>query len=284
MINEVKKVLSFLCCVVLIFTMSGCGFNTVINNSNSNTAQEDVTLDSNSEIVDTEKPNNTDNESTGITLSPEVENCLTSLETDYNKIAWGVKYSIFDDYPAFVISVTPYSSKGKNYLVVALTNLYSDDISFSGDALAYDVNNSEIGPTHFSVVNIGTGSTVLQLINCEDGIPDGRIHWSDCAIEIAEKQKYIPWESDYTASGNADKGCLTVSYSIYAQDNKDMIVDDVSILLLDKSGYVIGVETDHVSDVVVAGSQLNDSIDICEDISVLNLANDIAMFANPIGK
>ena len=50
----------------------------------------------------------------------------------------GTSYSIFEDLPGVVVSITPCIQNDQYGLLVAITNLYSDDIWFNGSAVALD--------------------------------------------------------------------------------------------------------------------------------------------------
>ncbi len=240
--------------------------------------EEDVDTDYDTSLEDT-----ADNEGEAATLtqlSDEVEAAINSLDTDYSLIQWGVRYSVSEELPGIVISVTPCVRYGSNGLLLAVTNLYDQAFSFSGAAEAKDANDNIIGDTFVYNPCIGPANTIVEFINCDDGEPDGRISWSDINIREGTGE-YVPWEADFRVSGNASDGYLTVDYELYASNGDAFEGDLLTVLLLNENGYVITGNTDFM-DAVAAGEKYTGSLDIYEDAELLKLTKGIAMFANPL--
>lgn len=215
------------------------------------------------------------------TLDADVENALATLDTDYNKINWGITYAPYEDYPGFVISIAPFVEYGENCLLVAFTNLYEDQVSFSADAVAYGTDGSEIGSTFFYTGTLCKGNTLIDTINCGDGIPDGRIHWENCDLNFDPIDDYVAGEADVTISGSAEDGYLTVDYEMYCSEDTDMIPGEVIFVLTDEKGNVIAVDTDYVDEIIAAGNSYIGSCDIFADEDVLKKTADYAMFVAP---
>lgn len=214
-------------------------------------------------------------------LSDEIEEKIALLDTDYNKIKWGVRYNIFEDFPGFVISVTPYYESGTYYLLVGMTNLYDTDFDFAAKAYAYDSEDNYIGESYIYQDAIGSANTVLAVISCGDKVPDGRIHWEEGTIEESEYDEYIPWELDYSVSGKASDGMLAINYGLYAS-NKEKI-EDGSILysvLLDEDGYVLSVVEDYILDEIPEGETYSGEIHAYANEGVLKEVANIAFFGN----
>ena len=215
------------------------------------------------------------------TLLPETEELLSKLDTDYNKINWGVTYSMFEELPNFVISVTPYMRYGEYYLLIGMTNLYKEPMDFTASAVAYDADGNEIGDTFIYINAIGGANTALSLIPCGDKMPDGRIHWEEAELKESSFSKYIPWELDYSLTGKASDGVLTASYGIYSA-NKDTLSDvNLFCVLTDENGYVLSLGSDYLLEDVPAGETYEGEIKIYEDEAVLSAVKGIAFFANP---
>ena len=221
----------------------------------------------------------TNNTGAGTNPSGGVPVGLSSLETDYKLVKWGVTYSPIPDMPDFVVSVTPYISYDSYYVIVALTNLYDKDLEFSANVSALDAEGRAIGSTLIYHDAIGSGNTVIDVIGCDEGTPDGRIHWEDCELGESEFCKYVPWEADYRASGNAEDG-ITIDYELYSANNEEMNTDDVTILLLDEEGYVCDCVTDYIGGYLEAGEKYSGSVISFNDEEILKKVKKVAMFTN----
>ena len=193
---------------------------------------------------------------------------------------WGVTYDFGEELEGVVISVTPCIMYDNYYLLVGVTNLYNKDISFSANAQAKDASDNIVGDGFFFNTCIGAGNTAINLIDCGDNTPDGRISWSD--VEVGESYRsYVAWEADYAVSGNPNDSYLTVDYEMYATDGSRAFEGDlVTVLLLDEHGFVVGVGTDY-GDETAPGSKYIGSTNIYADAASLSLTKDVAIFANP---
>lgn len=212
-------------------------------------------------------------------LSDEVREALESITTDYSKIKWGVVYSVSEDMPGIVISVTPVKVYGEYELIVAITNLYDNDISFSANVEAADKDGNIIGSNFIYESCIGASNTAIETIRCYEGVPDGRIRWTD--VEAEESlYKYVPWGGEFRASGNPSAGSVDVSYTIQAVDGSGFGGDDLYLLLLDEDGYVVGYERSSLKD-VEDGESLSDTLTVYGDGEDLVRTKGAAMFTNP---
>ncbi|MBQ0064961.1 MAG: hypothetical protein KBT48_04295 [Firmicutes bacterium] len=93
---------------------------------------------------------------------------------------------------------------------------------------------------------------------------------------------YTPWEADYSAKTDKDSGCVKVDYEIYSSKKEDMENTDLTVLLLDKDGFVLGYGSDYLADTIKAGSKGKGTVSIYGDMAVLSQAKDAALFSNPI--
>ena len=48
-------------------------------------------------------------------------------------------------------------------------------------------------------------------------MPDVRVQWTE-GQTMEASGTYVPWETDYSVSGNPEDGYLSVDYSFYASD------------------------------------------------------------------
>ncbi len=204
---------------------------------------------------------------------------LASLDTDYANVYWGVSYSIFDDLPDLVVSLTPCMQYDSYGLVVAITNLYNEEMTFAGNAVALDSDGNEIGETYIFEPNIGTGNTAVAVIDCGQSMPDGRVQWTECET-LETTAGYVPWEADYQVAGNPANECLNVEYSFYASDGTACTDAKVTVCLLDEDGLVIGVGADYISE-LGEGETYDGTVNVYGDKDILALTKGVAMFANP---
>lgn len=237
-------------------------------------------VDENEESTDVNAEDTTTTQTTAnANLDSEIASKLNGLNTNYNKVKWGSVYSIFPDNPGIVISVAPGKLFNEDILVVAITNLYDQEISFSGSAKARGKDDAIVGETFIYQGCIGAGNTVIEYIDC-DSTPDGRISWEEC--EIGESyQEYVPWEADYQAKGNAQDGYLTVEYGFFASNGDACDSTMITILLVDGDGYITGVMTDYM-EAIAENETRNGSVDVYGDESMLSQTKDIAIFANSV--
>lgn len=217
-----------------------------------------------------------------LSISEEVEKSLDSLDTDYSQVKWGVRYSLFDEAPGIVVSVSLCKEYDDYELVLAFTNLYENEVSVAANAEALGEDGSVIGERFFYETNIGAGNTVIETINCGDTLPDGRIHWTELSYNEGNK-KYVPWEADYNISGKASDGYATVSYEMYAANTGTSAdtVGLVTILLLDDEGYITAVGTDYL-DEGFGSAPVSGETNIYGDEVELKKTANLAMFANPV--
>lgn len=215
---------------------------------------------------------------TNSTLSPDLEKALNSLDTDYNSINWGVRYSLDAELPNLVVSITPYMEYDQIHLLLAFTNLYDRDLAITGTAKALSQEGEEIGETFLYTNAIGSGNTVLADINCGDKMPDGRVRWQDIKVDTEPMKAYVPWEADWGVSGNPADSMITVNYTIYSANKEAMTPGEVYFLLLDESGNVLVKEMEYLSDEIPAGEQYSGSDDIYGDPDTLAAAKALAMF------
>ena len=217
---------------------------------------------------------------TTTTLSSDVESALNSLDTDYSNIYWGVKYSLDSEMPGLVVSVTPFTEYDQNALLLAFTNMYDQPLGITGTAKALSKDGEEIGDTFIYTDAIGPANTVIAKINCGDEVPDGRVRWEDVKIDTEPNGKYVPWECDWSVTGNPDDSYITINYEFYSANNEPMKLGEVHYVLLDESGFVLVDEMDFVSDETPAGEKYTGSEDIYADPEILKAVKGIAIFAS----
>ena len=217
---------------------------------------------------------------TTTTLSSDVEAALNSLDTDYSNIYWGVRYSLDPEMPGLVVSVTPFREYDQNSLLLAFTNMYEKPVAITGTAKGLSQDGEEIGETFLYTGAIGPANTVIAKINCGDDTPDGRVRWEDVSIDTDPSGKYVPWECDWSVTGNPEDSYITVNYEFYSANNEPMKLGEVHFVLLDESGFVLADEMDFVDEETPAGEKYTGSEDIYGDPELLKAAKGIAIFAS----
>ncbi len=217
----------------------------------------------------------------GAAAAPEgdVTQLLANLQTDYNKINWGVSYSLDEQLPYLVVSIAPYVVYDEIHLLIGFTNLYNDNISLSGEAVALGADDAEIGSTYIYTGAIGGGNTVLADINCGDQKPDGRIRWKEITSETDTLTTYVPWEADWAIEDHISDSYLTVNYEFYGAGGQAIVPGEVNFVLLDEQGNVLAKDMTYLGDEVAAGEKYAGSEDIYSDKELLSATKDMAIFA-----
>lgn len=205
-------------------------------------------------------------------ISAEAQAALDSLETDYSKVKWGVQYSP-TGMDGIVISVAPYTENSSIMLLVAITNLYNEDVTFSAEAIAKGTSGQEIGKGSFYECAIRPGNTVVKSIYCDD-VPTGEIHWDSIELPTVY-DKSVYWESDWTIQTDKD-GYYEVPYRITSSES--MTPGTVTAVILDASGNILAVEDDYN---IEEGTDLSGTISLYTN-DLGGKPADLAMFANPL--
>ena len=165
------------------------------------------------------------------------------------------------------------------HLLIGFTNLYNDNISLSGEAVALGADDAEIGSTYIYTGAIGGGNTVLADINCGDQKPDGRIRWKEITSETDTLTTYVPWEADWTIEDHISDSYLTVNYEFYGAGGQAIVPGEVNFVLLDEQGNVLAKDMTYLGDEVAAGEKYAGSEDIYSDKELLAATKDMAVFA-----
>ncbi len=210
--------------------------------------------------------------STSSYLSSEAQSILDGLETDYSKVKWGVQYSP-TGMDGVVISVAPYAASNLSFLLIGVTNLYDQDITFSAKAIAKGASGQEVGNASFYELAIRPGNTVVKTIYCNDA-PTGELHWDYIELpNVYDKSVY--WESDWTITTDKD-GYFEVPYRIVSEEN--MVPGSVTAVILDANGNILAVEDDYN---IEEGKDLSGTISLyTKDLG--GTPADLAMFSNPL--
>ena len=208
-------------------------------------------------------------------LSDDAEKAMRSLQSDYNKIAWGVRYSP-DDIDGLVISVSAYADAyGSYYLLIGYTNIFQKDITISASGYAKGTDGSSIGTISSYVTALGTGNTYLQKVYCGNSMPNGEIHWDSLEVKEETNRSYVYWEADY--KGGMNNSELTASYVIQTEEPADIY--EVQIVLVDEKGFVLDYGMDVPQD--KKATQFTGEIKYYGGL-LGNGKMDAAVFANPI--
>lgn len=104
------------------------------------------------------------------------------------------------------------------------------DIWFNGSAVALDEDGNKIGEIYIYEPNLGSGNTAVEVIDCGQTMPDVRVQWTE-GQTMEASGTYVPWETDYSVSGNPEDGYLSVDYSFYASDGTPCTGSTLSVCL-----------------------------------------------------
>lgn len=207
-------------------------------------------------------------------LAEDAQKILSSLDTDYNKVNWGVQYSP-TGMDGIVISVAPFMDGNSYYLLVAVTNLYGEDVTFSASGYPKGADGQKIGTISFYENAIAPGNTVAKAVYCEE-IPTGEIRWDEIELpNVFDKSAY--WESDWGIKTDSD-GYIEVPFTIYSDVN--MMPGTVTAIILDSKGDILAVEDDFIMD---EGKEVSGTIKLFKK-ELPGTPVDLAMFANPLEK
>ena len=207
-------------------------------------------------------------------ISAETQEMLNSIDTDFTKVNWGVVYSI-PDMEGIVISLTPYIDGSSYFLIIGITNLYNEDITFSAEGYAKDSSGNNIADIFFFDEAIRSGNTVVHDLYCS-GQPTGEIHWDNIEFPNVYSES-ANWECDWGMAQDSD-GYVNIEYQMYGDEK--MQPGYVNALVLDPKGYVIGFAKDYNTeeDTLVSGTIKTFKKDFN------GTPVDVAFFSNPIKK
>ena len=230
-----------------------------------------VTCDVKVQAADLIKKNPTTTSSTSY-LTKEQQDILDDLDTDLAKVNWGVQYSP-KGMDGIIISVAPYVDGSSQSLLVAVTNIYNQDVTFDAKGSVKGKNGQEVGTVTFFESALRPGNTVVKSVFC-DSIPTGEIYWSHLDLpKVFDTSAY--WESDWTLTTDMS-GYYQLKYSI--ESDVVMMPGVVTAVVLDAYGNVLDVATDFNStEAYYAG----DTIDFFTKSFNANPA-DVAVFSNPL--
>ena len=204
-------------------------------------------------------------------LTKQQQSILDQLGTDYSKVNWGVEYSP-KGMDGIIISVADYMDGRYPYLVVAVTNIYDRDVTFSASGSALGTRGQEVADLSFYEDAIRPGSTVAKVVYC-DNTPTGEIYWDELDLPKGYYES-ASWEGDWHFTTDTD-GYFKVNYNVDSDDY--MSPGTVTALLLNRNGDIIDAAYDYSAD---KGYYVSGTIEFFEkdyDEKVV----DVAMFTNP---
>jgi hypothetical protein len=205
-------------------------------------------------------------------ISDEALEMIQKVDSDYSKVKWAVQYTL-PDMEGLIISITPCFSADGESVVVAVTNLYSEDVGIWASGYIKGMDGSSVGSVYINNYCLGRADTTAVVVPVSADT-DGSIHW-----DFFEKETAIGegpyWESDW-ALGKSDAGDYAMKYKIISDDSMDL--GTVTALVLNQDGYVIGYGTD---DNTNHGKEVEGVVDFgCKEFG--GSAADIALFVNPV--
>lgn len=284
--NKYHQGILLLCAMLLCSQLVGCSNKNDAKKADQNNTKQEVNTES---IADTEEEDITtefpaaatlpaEESSEAAYLSGSTKSSMDALETDYNKVNWGVSYTPFKKMKNIVFSVAPYYDGFSWYLIVGITNLYDQDISIYGEGMAKNADGEDVGSTALYETCIGSGNTVIETIFCTDE-PDGRISWKNLKADTAE-EIYVPWEADWSLQGNSPG--FSYSYSLYSTDDtKEMIPYSATALFLDSDGNIIATGEDYSTDTITKDYTHQSSLSVYVSKDGFEV-KDVALFVNPV--
>ena len=205
-------------------------------------------------------------------LTKDQQSILDKMVTDYTKVNWDVQYSP-KGMDGIIISVASYMDGRYPYLLVAATNIYDEDVTFSASGYAKGSRGQEVADVMFYEEAIRPGSTVAKAVYC-DSTPTGEIHWDSIELpKVYGESTY--WEGDWSFTKDSD-GYYQIDYSLSTNDYGTP--GYVTALLLDRNGNILDAAYDYNID---KGYYLSGTIAFYQK-EFGGKVTDVAMFANPL--
>lgn len=197
---------------------------------------------------------------------------LDALETDYNKVKWGIVASP-TGYENIVVSIAPYCQNGTLYTVIAITNLYDYDVEIDTTGTVKGLNGEDVGDFVIYEPCLGSGDTILYQTYCDDNTIC-ETYWERFDVAPTSYSQAANWESDWSV-GQDEYGYYEFYYYLYS--NQNMCPGAVTALALDSEGYIRGYAQSYNS---TEGTSCYDELrfytkEFDEPVT------DFAMFANP---
>lgn len=197
---------------------------------------------------------------------------LDALETDYNKVKWGIVASP-TGYENIVVSIAPYCQNGTLYTVIAITNLYDYDVEIDTTGTVKGLNGEDVGDFVIYEPCLGSGDTILYQTYCDDNTIC-ETYWERFYVAPTSYSQAANWESDWSV-GQDEYGYYEFYYYLYS--NQNMCPRAVTALALDSEGYIRGYAQSYNS---TEGTSCYDELrfytkEFDEPVT------DFAMFANP---
>ncbi|MGN0346030.1 MAG: hypothetical protein ACI4DU_01975 [Lachnospiraceae bacterium] len=217
----------------------------------------------------------------GITSSSSIEELsivadISSAQGELDKVNWILQEN-WEPYDGIVTSVGILYEYDEYNMVVAFTNLYDAPVAIKADMYALDTDGNLIGNAILDTGSIASaGGTVLEVIPCGSSIPDGRINYDECSIEVVSPDTHTLWATEF--SGSLGNGGLYMEYYIEPEEDKDLCPGWIWVLPVDSGGNIMGYYCNYISDVVPAGYQ--NYYDFVIDSDSVNTQNisDVACF------
>ncbi len=264
------KLASVICMAVAVFSMTTCDVkaSTGYFDPSTKTQEQTGTTTKKTTSLDTEETSSIG----GSYLTAEQQSIIDNLGTDYSKVNWDMQYSIKGK-DGIIISVADYMDGRYPYLLVAVTNIYDKDVTFSASGYAEGLRGEEVADISFYEDAIRPGSTIAKAIYC-DGTPSCDIFWEYVDFPNVYSES-VSWGGDWHLTTDTD-GYYKIDYNI--DSNNYMMPGYVTALLLNKNGDIVDAAYDYSAD---KGYYVSGTIQFFEkgyDEKVV----DVAIFSNPL--
>ncbi len=205
-------------------------------------------------------------------LTKQQQSIMDNLGTDYSKVNWDMQYSP-KGMDGIIVSVADYMDGRYPYLLVAITNIYDKDVTFSASGYVEGLRGQEVAEVSFYEDAIRPGNTIAKAIYC-DNTPSGEIFWEEMDLPKVYSES-VSWGGDWHLTTDVD-GYYKVDYNI--DSNNYMMPGYVTALLLNRNGDIVDAAYDYSAD---KGYYVSGTIQFFEkgyDEKVV----DVAIFSNPL--
>lgn len=270
----------------ILLCMFGCSFQTgdsgeYAEGEGADTASEvnpqtgSQTADA-SDLTESTQAGGGDNTSSSMVEDLSIVADISSALGELEKVTWTLQEN-WEAYDGIVTSVGLLYEYDEYNLVVAFTNLYDAPVAIKANMYALDAEENQIGNAILDTGAIAAaGGTVLEVIPCGSSIPDGRILYDECSIEVVLPDTHTLWATEF--SGSLGNGGLYLEYYIEPAENKDLCPGWIWVIPVDSGGNIMGYYCNYIGDVVPAGYQnYYDFVIDSDSVNTQNIA-DVACF------
>lgn len=237
----------------------------------------DVNDDAESDTSNTEDTADSDYLSYGEVIDSSTSEKLRTLGTNYSMVKWDHEFYVDNSNHTLVASVTT----TPDGVVVAVTNLGTKSVSFTGDVHIKSSSNNTLETSALLEPCLAVGGTTISYVEC-NSTDVACISLDDCSITdtyltAADWNVNATVTTDGTSSSDyGDNVGINYSY----ESSTGCSTTSLKVLLLNNAGEVLGYGIGFVNGIPAGGSVTDTMYAIAASHSLDSLTN-MAMFSCP---